>query len=137
MVIGRRKIWTLAYADDIILMATKESDMKGLLKRMEMYLARKNLQLNVEKSKVVTFRKGGGKKTVVEWKWRRESIGEVNEFKYLGYKLTRNGADIKEIVTKANVVIRQMWGIGERRFAHNYRRRKVLFDYLVMGIMTY
>ena len=98
----------LAYADDIVLMAKEGRDIKE----------------NVEKSKMVSFRKGERKKTVVEWKWRGERIDEVKEFKYLGYKLTINGADnghIEETPKKAKVVIKQVWGIGKRRFAYNYR----------------
>lgn len=101
----------LAYANDIALMATHESDMEGLLKRMERYLQKKKLQLQVEKLKMVTFRKGGGRPAEVEWKWGGERIEEVEEFKYLGYKLTRNGEDnghIKKLVRKANTVFKQV-----------------------------
>lgn len=48
-----RKIYTLAYADDMVMLAEDEEGMKGLMSRMEKYLEGKGLELNVEKTKVM------------------------------------------------------------------------------------
>ena len=37
----------------------------------------------------------------------------------------------------ADVVMKQLWGIGERKFQNNFKRRMKLFDYLVVGVMLY
>lgn len=62
IVIGNRKFSTLAYADDIVLVANREDELKEMIKRLEKYLDRKKLWLNVEKSKVMEFRKRGGRR---------------------------------------------------------------------------
>lgn len=49
--IGGRKIYTLAYADDMVLLAEDEDGMKGLMGKMERYLDGKDLELNTEKTK--------------------------------------------------------------------------------------
>lgn len=49
--IGGRKIYTLAYADDMMLLAEDEDEMKGLMGKMERYLDGKGLELNTEKTK--------------------------------------------------------------------------------------
>ena len=65
--VGRNKFWTLAYADDIVLLAYEEKEMKKIMRRLEKYLDRKKLQLNEENSKIMVFRKGGRKKRKTEW----------------------------------------------------------------------
>lgn len=62
MRIGRELIVSIEYADDVVLLAKKEESLRAMMKRLEKYIKKKKLQLNVEKSKVMVFRKGRGKK---------------------------------------------------------------------------
>jgi len=55
--LGKNRIWTLAYADDLVLLAKNEESMKETMKRLERYPRNKNLQLNAEKSKMLCFRR--------------------------------------------------------------------------------
>jgi len=48
---------TLAYVDDLVLLAKSEEGMKEMMSRTERYLRRKCLSLYTEKSKIVCFRK--------------------------------------------------------------------------------
>lgn len=56
IVMGRKNFWTISYADDISLMATSISGMKGMIRRFARYLRRKGLELNVKQSKFTMFR---------------------------------------------------------------------------------
>ena len=88
--------------------------MEWMIRRLERYLEGKNLEVNVGKTKVVRFRKGGGREGKVEWKWKGKEIEEVKEFKYLGYVFKKNGGQKHtsgDRVKKAGVVMRQVWGI--------------------------
>jgi len=67
ILIGRDRICTLAYADDLILLAKNEEIMKEIMRRLGRYLRDKNLQLNAEKSKMMCFRKGRGRRRRVKW----------------------------------------------------------------------
>ena len=60
VVIGREKVWSIIYADDITLMATSQEGLKHMLKRLRKYLERKGLTLSTEKSKILVFEKGEG-----------------------------------------------------------------------------
>lgn len=105
--IGKERIWTLAYADDLVIMAKSEEGMKEMLKRMERYLKLKKLQLNIEKSKIICFEKRGRRRKI-KWKWEGKEIEEVAEVKYFGVVLKKNGKEesqVKELRKKANVVI--------------------------------
>ena len=111
-----------------------------MMKRLEHFLDRRKLNLNVAKSKTMVFKKGGGKEKNTSWNWKDERVEEVKEILYLGINLQRNGDltnHIKERVKRANVVMKQVWGIGERKFQNDFKRRMMLFDYLVMGVMLY
>lgn len=65
----------------------KENEMKSMMGRLEKYLGRKNLELNTEKTKIMRFRKGGGRLEKRDWRWKGRKIKEVKEYTYLGYVL--------------------------------------------------
>lgn len=64
--LGGRKIYTLAYEDDVVLLAEKEEEMRSMMERLEGYFERKKLELNAGKIKIVRFRKG-------EVEWQRKN----------------------------------------------------------------
>lgn len=86
-----RKWYSLVYADDVVLMAEDEDGMRSMLERLEGYLEGKKLELNTEKTKILRFRKGGGRLGKRKWRWKGKVIEEVKEYKYLGYVFQRNG----------------------------------------------
>jgi len=59
--IRKGRVYTLAYADDIMLLAEDEEGMRSMITRLEGYIEKKRLELNVNKTKIMRFRKGGGK----------------------------------------------------------------------------
>lgn len=96
--------------------------------------------LNVGKSKVVIFKKGRGKKEKEKWTWEEEELEEINEFKYLGFHFQRNrGTDthIRETTKKTMIVMKQTWGIGQRRFRSSFERRMKIYNSLVKSIILY
>ena len=71
------------YADDIVLVASKE-EFKNMSSRLEKYLDKRKLQVDVEKFKALVFSRG--RRT--ERKWKDKILEEVREFNYLGITLT-------------------------------------------------
>lgn len=57
------RIYTLVYADHIVLLTENEEEMKRMLERLKGYLDGKRLELNVRKTKILKFRKRGGRKS--------------------------------------------------------------------------
>ena len=58
------------YADDIVLVASRVEELKIMISRLERYLDKRKLLVNVDMSKELVFSKqggGGGRKT--EWRW--------------------------------------------------------------------
>lgn len=64
---NRRKECFLVYADDVVLTAKGEKKIKSMMEKLEGYLDRKRLVLNVGKTKVIRFRKVAGRKKA-EWR---------------------------------------------------------------------
>ena len=138
--IGGEKVRSLAYADDMVLVAEDEGELGGMIGKLERYLDRKKLVLNMEKTKIVRFAKGGGRRKKLSWSWKGRRIEEVTKFTYLGYKIGRNGGQEGQVATrarKAAVAMRQVWGIGKRKFGNDVRRRLSLFYSLVWTVGSY
>lgn len=66
---GGKKLRVLGYADDLVISAEGEEEMKWILKRLEGYLERKGLVLNTEKAKIIRFRNGRRRIRKVKWWW--------------------------------------------------------------------
>jgi len=79
--------YRLACADDIVLLAEEEEGMRNMIGRLEEYKRRKKLELNVDKVKIVRFKKGGGRKGKRNWRWKGKKIEKLKGFTYLGYRL--------------------------------------------------
>lgn len=63
-----RKIYLLAYVDDVAVLAKNEAGMKGMLRILEEYMDKKRLELNVMKTKVMRCKREGGKQKKVVWR---------------------------------------------------------------------
>lgn len=125
MVIGKEKVWSITYADDIVLLE-KSEELKGMIKRLQKYLEKKGLILNPGKSYVIKFDKARGRTKKREWKWGEENIEEVKEINYLGYIMQRNGGSEKHIlerVRRATIAMKMTWSIEEKLFRDKYERR--------------
>ena len=77
-------MWSLAYGDDIVLIGSKEEELKVTMKRLEHFLDGGKLNQNVEKSKTMVFKKGGGKEKNTSWNWKGERVEEIKEMLFWG-----------------------------------------------------
>lgn len=78
-------------------MTKNAKELKDMIKRLERYLRYNKLILSTEKSKVLQFRKGGGRERNENWAWEDVKIEQVKEHKYLGYYFQQNNGDSKHI----------------------------------------
>ncbi|XP_071652705.1 uncharacterized protein [Temnothorax longispinosus] len=65
--LGEGRVYDLEFADDIVLLAEGENEMRSMMERLERYLDKKRLELNAEKTKIMRFRKGGGRMVKKDW----------------------------------------------------------------------
>lgn len=111
--VGGRRVNVLLYADDIVLMAPTAACLQHMIKRLENYCETWNLKVNLNKSKIMVFRKGGRLSSNDRWWFKGEPIGIVNEYKYLGVTLTSSlswETHFKEKVQSTKFAISSVWG---------------------------
>ncbi|KAH0811711.1 hypothetical protein GEV33_011080 [Tenebrio molitor] len=140
VVVGREKVWSLAFADAMVIVAKSEREMKEMMRNLEKYVRKKKLEVNVEKTKMMVFSKRKRKNEESEWKWEESKIERVSEFKYLGYTFNERAtvrAQVREVVRKANKVVGCVWGIGERMWGGEFGRRMMMFESMVESVLMY
>ena len=86
------RIYLLAYANDVVLVAEEERGMKQMMRTFEEYVREKDLTVNMNKTKMMCFRK---RKQKVEYAWRiaGEEVELMEEFCYLGFWFEAGGGN--------------------------------------------
>ncbi|XP_071582471.1 uncharacterized protein [Temnothorax nylanderi] len=137
--LGGVRVWSLAYADDMVLVAKNRKALLDMMSMLKRFLKERKLELNTEKTKVLVFN-SKGKRGRMTWKWGEKIIEEVEMFKYLGFTFNRKGNyidHIKELKRKGRIAANRVWGLGERLCKDDFSRRWTLFKYLVKSVMEY
>ena len=79
--IDRRNINNLRYADDTILMAESEEELKSLLRKLKQESEKLDLKLNIQKTKIMVSG------AITSWQIDGETVETVSYFIFLGSKL--------------------------------------------------
>ena len=85
--IAGRNINNLRYADDTILMAESEEELKSLLMKEKEESEKVGLKLNIQKMKIMAS----------SWEIDGETVETVSDFNFLGSKITADGDCSHEI----------------------------------------
>ena len=80
-----RKVPGLLFADDLTLMSTTVEGLQRMIDRLSEYAEYWGLEVSVEKTKCMVFRKGGRLAARERWFYRGGPIEIVKNFKFLGY----------------------------------------------------
>ena len=89
--IARRNINNLRYADDTILMAESEEELKSLLMKVKEESEKVGLKLNLQKTKIMTSG------PITSWQIDGERVETVSDFIFGGSKITADGDCSHEI----------------------------------------
>ena len=83
-------LFLLMYADDMILMSESIDGLQNMLNTLSNYAKKWGLSVNIKKTKIVVFRKGGTIRADEKWVFNNKSIYIVYHFCYLGVLLHYN-----------------------------------------------
>ena len=116
---GREEIFLLLFADDIALVSTSPAGLQNQINNLDKASEGIGLTVNLDKTKVMIFRKGGHISSVEKWLYRGREVEIVNSYKYLGFtfttKLSYNTA-CEDLARKAKSkvldLMKTMWAIG-------------------------
>ena len=85
---GAQEIFALLFADDIVLLSLTPIGLQTQINNLKQASESLGLIVNLQKSKIVAFRKGGFLGKQEKWFFGNEPIEVVNNYKYLGYTMT-------------------------------------------------
>ncbi len=74
----------LAYADDLVLISESEQDLQRLINIVHRWCMKYRIEVNIDKTKVVHYRKANTNRSNYQFTWEDRQIGIVNGYKYLG-----------------------------------------------------
>ena len=86
-----RNINNLRYADDTILMAESEEELKSLLMKVKVESEKVGLKLNIQKMKIMASG------PITSWEIDGETVQTVSDFIFLGSEITADGDCSHEI----------------------------------------
>ena len=89
--IAGRNINNLKYADDTILMAESEEELKSLLMKVKVESEKVGLKLSIQKTKIMAS------SPIISWQIDGETVETVADFIFLGSKITAYGDFSHEI----------------------------------------
>ena len=89
--IARRNINNLRYADDTILMAESEEELKSPLMKVKVESEKVGLKLNIQKTKIIASG------PIISWQIDGETVKTVSDFIFGGSKITADGDCSHEI----------------------------------------
>ena len=110
--IARRNINNLSYADDTTLMVESEEDLKRFLMRVKEESEKAALKLSIQKAKIMVSG------PITSWQMEEENIEAVEDFIFLGSKITADGDcshEIKRLLLFGRKVITNLDSILKSR----------------------
>ena len=85
---GAPQIFSLLFADDIVLISTTPIGLQNQLNSLRAASEEIGLTVNLDKTKVMTYRKGGFLGRREKWYYGENRLEVVNSYKYLGFTMT-------------------------------------------------
>ena len=133
------QLYILLFADDAVLFSETREGLQNELNNLESYRKKWNLTVNVEKTKIVVFRKGGVLGNNDHWFYAGHEIEIVSQFTYLGIVFSSGGSfmqNSKTLAGKALRALHQLWQLlKEVQAPVNISLN--LFDSLVASVLNY
>ena len=137
---GSREIFLLLFADDIVLISSTPVGLQNQLDNLAAASDRLGLKANLDKTKVMIYRKGGHVSKAERWFYKGEVLEIVNSYKYLGFILTTRLSFVsafEELTRKAKAkvveILKTMWRLGGMNTSVFFK----LFDAQVKPMLLY
>ena len=119
---GMAEIFLLLFADDIVLISTTPTGLQNQIDNLVHISKQLDLSVNLMKTKVMVFRKGGHLSAGERWYLDGNKLEVVNQYKYLGFLFTTKlsiNATIEDVTDKGKQkgvhVLRTLWNLQSTR----------------------
>ena len=135
-----REIFSLLFADDIVLVARTPAGLQNQINNLKLASENIGLMVNLDKTKIMVCRKGGYLSNREKWYYGREKIEVVNSYKYLGYTITTKLSTDMSLAEYAGRAKNKVITIFKTLFKLGHLDTKVffkLFDSQVKPMLLY
>lgn len=139
LTLDQLSIYLLMFADDAVIFSDSVDGLQSCLNSLESYCLKWNLTVNVDKTKIVVYRKGGNLSRNEKWTYCGQEIEIVSSFNYLGMVLSSGGSFNKAISTLAGKALKAMNGLLSitKHMCVPINIMLNLFDTFVASILNY
>ena len=130
----------LLYADDIVIFASTAEELQHGLNLLSDYCLRWKLKVNVSKTKILIFRKGGILPRNLSFTYEGEVLEIVKSFEYLGIVFTVGGSFSETQTTLAGQAQKAIFKLNKYLYKFTYispEHKLDLFDKLMSPILSY
>ena len=134
------KIFMLLYADDIVIFSKSAEELHESLNLLVDYCNRWKLKINVKKTKIMIFRKGGILPRNLTFYYNGQQLEIVNKFRYLGVVFTVGGSFSEAQNTLVGQAQKAIFQLNKYLYKFTFlspRHKLDLFDKLILPILNY
>ncbi|XP_075170471.1 uncharacterized protein LOC142242833 [Haematobia irritans] len=138
--IDSHNIRLLMYADDIVILADEIEVLQGMIQKLENYCMLWNMEVNMEKSKIMIFRRGGRISTKEKWYFQGNEIINTAEYSYLGLTFTPKLSLRKQILERNQLAknsINATWNCFLSRRNVSLRTKWKIYMAICRSIQSY
>ena len=134
------QLMILLFADDVLLLSHTVVGLQRQLNILKDTAVRLGLEVNMDKSKIIVFRKGGYLSAREKWLYNGRYLEVVNQYKYLGVIFSTGlsfSFALKDMAARARKgvigILRLLWSFGNQSPRLFFK----LFDSQIQPILTY
>lgn len=131
---------SIFFADDLVLMASSPIRMKKLISTLAIYCKENLLEVNLSKSKMIVFRRGGKLAQAFNFSYNGSPVEIVSTFTYLGVEFCCSGLFARaanSALTKANFASAQIRTLLNRLSIDSPPSRMALYRSMVQSTLLY
>ena len=130
----------LLYADDIVIFSKSSKELHIGLDVLVNYCNRWKLKVNIDKTKIMVFRKGGVLPRNLTFYYNGQQLEIVNKFEYLGVVFTASSSFSECKNTLAGQAQKAFFQLNKYLYKFTFlspRHKLELFDKLILPILNY
>ena len=137
---SKDEILLLAYADDIVILSESSAMLKRILREIKKYCDINGLTVNIDKTHIIVFSKGGYTYVNLKFYFGNEIIRVVNNYVYLGITSVSSAlleCSTKNIVRKANIAVASTLKLITNTKLKIWKKIQLLYESLVSSVILY
>ena len=134
------KLFLLIYADDIAIFADSKESLQIGLDLLKSYCDRWKLKVNVNKTKVMIFHRGGNPYPNTMFMYGENEVEIVRKFTYLGIVFSPGGSFIETTKALSGQALKAIYKLQSYLYKFtdiSVAHRLELFDKLILPILNY